>query len=490
MTVSPDVQQCIRRMDADGAGPTEIAEALGVCRNSVYKYSRMEDLSPQPPVAGRRKRPAIDRYADFIVGILVDDRSVPRKQRHSAQKIFDRLVAEQGYAGSYPTVCRFVREWKLAQEQSPRDGFLELDWAPGTMQADYGAFTAAVAGERLELKLLVATFPHSNVRFCIAMMCEKAECFCEGLVEIFEMAGRVPRLVVLDNATEAGRMLFGRVTESKLFSQLRAHYRFEARFCNPDSGNEKGSVENAVGFLRRNLLVPVPSVPSLDALNSMLLSGCRRINATAKSRLHGPAPKAFAEDLAAMMALPGVRFDSVRWVHVRSDKRGYIQLDGVSYCAGPAWHGRDLLAGARARTVEIMDMHGRHVASLPRSWKQGELVRNPASLVPALVARPRAFGESVIRRDMPEALLSHMDRLEKDDLGRALRAIGRASDASGFDAACQAAERLFAEGRVPDDASCDVLARRIASGGAEGAGVDLAAYDRLAGKGGSDGKQR
>lgn len=245
-----------------------------------------------------------------------------------------------------------------------------------------------------------------------------------------------------------------------------------------------------MGFLRRNLLVPAPSVPSLNAPSSMLLSGCRRINATAKSRLHGPAPKAFAEDLAAMMALPGVRFDSVRWVHVRSDKRGYIQLDGVSYCAGPAWHSRDLLAGARARTVKIMDMRGRHVASLPRSWKQGELVRNPASLVPALVARPRAFGESVIRRDMPEALLSHMDRLEKDDLRRALRAIGRASDASGFDAACQAAERLFAEGRVPDDASCDVLARRIASGGAEGAGIDLAAYDRLAGKGGSHGEQR
>lgn len=212
-----------------------------------------EDGGPLPAAAcgGKEEEAAIDRYADFIVGILVDDRSVPRKQRHSAQKIFDRLVAEQGYAGSYPTVCRFVREWKLAQEQSPRDGFLELDWAPGTMQADYGAFTATVAGERLELKLLVATFPHSNVRFCIAMMCEKAECFCEGLVEIFEMAGRVPRLVVLDNATEAGRMLFGRVTESKLFSQLRAHYRFEARFCNPDSGNEKGSVENAVGFLRR-----------------------------------------------------------------------------------------------------------------------------------------------------------------------------------------------------------------------------------------------
>lgn len=265
MTVSPDVQRCIRRMDADGAGPTEMAEALGVSRNSACKYSKMEGLSPQPPVAERRKRPAIDRYAGLVVGILVDDRSVPRKQRHSARKIFDRLVAEQGYKGSYPTVCRFVRDWKLAQEQPPRDGFLELDWAPGTMQVDYGVFAATIAGEGLELKLLVATFPHSNVRFCIAMMCEKAECFCEGLVQIFETAGRAPHLVVLDNATEAGRMFLGKVTESKLFSRLKAHCRFEARFCSPDSGNEKGSVENAVGFLRRNLLVPVPSAPTLDA---------------------------------------------------------------------------------------------------------------------------------------------------------------------------------------------------------------------------------
>lgn len=180
MTVSPDVQQCIRRMDADGAGPTEMAEALGVCRSSVHRYSRMEDLSPQPPAAERRKRPATDRYADLVAGMLVDDRSVPRKQRHSAQKISGRLVAEQGCAGSCPTACRFAREWEPAQEQSPRDGFPGPGWAPGTMQADYGTFTATVAGERPGLKLPVATFPHPDVRFCIAMMCEKAERFCEG----------------------------------------------------------------------------------------------------------------------------------------------------------------------------------------------------------------------------------------------------------------------------------------------------------------------
>ena len=134
--------------------------------------------------------------------------------------------------------------------------------------------------------------------------------------------------------------------------------------------NEKGSVENAVGFLRRNLLVPVPSVPSLDALNSMLLSGCRRINATAKSRLHGPAPKAFAEDLAAMMALPGVRFDSMRMGACPLGQEGLHTAGRRLLLRRPCWHSRDLLAGARARTVEIMDMRGRHVASLTRSWRQ------------------------------------------------------------------------------------------------------------------------
>lgn len=96
---------------------------------------------------------------------------------------------------------------------------------------------------------------------------------CAGLAEIFERWGRAPRVMVLDNATEAGRMVRGEVTESRLFSQFRARYRFEARYCNPYSGNEKGSVENAVGFLRRNLLVPVPSFGSMEELNRYLAAG-------------------------------------------------------------------------------------------------------------------------------------------------------------------------------------------------------------------------
>ena len=486
MTVPLDTRQSIREMDAGGVPRAEIARALGVSRNTVAKYADMEDMSPAAPVAPRRPHPATDDHAAWIESVLEADLGAPRKQRHTARRIYDRLVEERGYEGSYTSVRRFVAEWRRDHGASPREGYLELEWAPGTAQADFGNFRAVVAGERVGLKLLVLALPHSNGRFCVAMRRQRAECLCDGLRREFEWVGRAPHTIVLDNATEAGRMLRGEVTESELFSQFRAHYRCASRYCNPYSGNEKGSVENAVGFLRRNLLVPEPSVGSLEELNAMLRAGCDRLNASSRNREGTPTPEALREDLAAMLALPGVPFDAVRWVRARADKRGYVAVDGDLYCAGPAWHGRELLVGMRASGVEVLDGRGRRVAELPRAWGTGETVRSPLSLVPALVAKPRAFGESTIRRDMPAGLVARIDRCGAADRRQALRAAGAAAEASGFPAACEAALRVFGSGRVPDAASCDVLARRIASGGAEAGGADLSVYDGFLGGGEAD----
>ena len=238
MTVSLDEQEDIRRMDRDGATRADIARELHLSRNTVRKYADMEDMSPEPPAGQERPHPATDGIAGWIDSILEADLAVPRKQRHTAKRIYDRAVAEKGYSGSYPSIRRYVSGWKREHVQGPKDGFLELRWAPGTAQVDFGNFVATIGGVRVALKLLVASFPHSNARFCMALPCERAEVLCWGLRCIFEWAGRSPRVLVLDNATEAGRMAFGKVTESRLFSQFRAHYRCESRYCNPYSGND------------------------------------------------------------------------------------------------------------------------------------------------------------------------------------------------------------------------------------------------------------
>lgn len=482
MTVSLDTRQAIREMDAGGVSRTQIARSLGLSRNTVTKYADLEDLSPAAPIIPTRPHPAIDGYAGWIDKMLSEDSGRPRKQRHTSRRIFDRLRDERGYRGSYATVCRYVSEWRRSRTTSPRDGYLELEWSPGTAQVDFGGFRCVLSGASTDMRLLVVTLPHSNSRYCVAMRDEHAECFCAGLASVFGWIGRVPSTLVLDNATEAGRMVHGKVTESTLFSQLRAHYRCASRYCNPYSGNEKGSVENAVGFLRRNLLVPEPSVGTVDQLNDLLRAGCDKINASSRNRQGRPTTEALGEDLSGMLALPGVPFDAVRWIHARADKRGYVVVCGNGYCAGPAWHDREILVGMRADSVEMRADRGGHVATLRRAWGGGEVVRNPLSLVPALVARPRAFGESTIRRDMPQGLVDALDRCAKAERRQVLRAISRASVAVGFDIACQAADSVFSAGRVPDDASCDMLARRIAAGMGDAGGPDLSVYDGFLGE--------
>ncbi|WP_204205558.1 hypothetical protein [Olsenella sp. An290] len=237
-------------------------------------------------------------------------------------------------------------------------------------------------------------------------------------------------------------------------------------------------MENAVGCLRRNLLVPVPRVGSLAELNALLAEGRARLNAAAGRRDGRASAEALREDLAEMRALPGAAFDAVRWARARADKRGYVEVDGREHVAGPVWHGRELLVGVRPDSVEIVADRGRRVAVLPRAYGAGPAVRNPLSLVPAIVARPRALGGSTIRRDMPEGPAAGIGRMDAAGRRQTLGSIARASAAPGFGAARGAALRVVEGGRVPDDATVDVLARRIASGalGGEG-GADPSVYD-------------
>ena len=108
MTVPLDVRNDIRSMDADGVPRAEIAKRLRVSRNIVAKYADMEDMSPEPPLPERRRRPALEGHETWVESVLEADLGAPRKQRHTAKRVFDRLVDKRGYEGSYSTVRRFM----------------------------------------------------------------------------------------------------------------------------------------------------------------------------------------------------------------------------------------------------------------------------------------------------------------------------------------------------------------------------------------------
>lgn len=183
-----------------------------------------------------------------------------------------------------------------------------------------------------------------------------------------------------------------------VFQRFVEHYRVEVRFCNPASGWEKGNVENAVGFLRRNLMVPMPNAESYRKFTSWMLSRCDEIAGNTHYRKDVPISDLFAGEKTRMLPLPRVPYDACRWVTRRADREGNVEIDSNRYLAGPSWRGWTLEVGLRAFQVEIRTQDGRFVAKLPRAYgRAAQTVRNPASLLPALARKSRAWGESPIR---------------------------------------------------------------------------------------------
>ena len=223
MTTSMRMQQRIRQMDGDGVGHAAIARELGISRTTVVKYANMEDLSPRPRgSAGSRSRVA--RYADVIEGWLLDDLRMPRKQRHTAKRVYERLVAECGYEGAYPSVQRWVKRWR-EEHRAEGEGFAELSWHPGVAQVDFGQARVVLAGCERTVYFLVVSFPYSNMRCVVACPGEDAACVCHGLSRVFSHVGMAPRVLVFDNATGVGhRSGDGKVTMTGLYEAFVAHY--------------------------------------------------------------------------------------------------------------------------------------------------------------------------------------------------------------------------------------------------------------------------
>lgn len=183
-------------------------------------------------------------------------------------------MAECGYEGAYPSVQRWVKRWR-EEHRAEGEGFAELSWHPGVAQVDFGQARAVLSGCERTVHFLVVSFPYSNMRCVVACPGEDAACVCHGLSRVFSHVGMASRVLVFDNATGVGhRSGDGKVTMTGVYETFAAHYGIETRFCNPYSGHEKGSVENAVGFVRRNLMVPIPSAEGWEALSDAWLCLC------------------------------------------------------------------------------------------------------------------------------------------------------------------------------------------------------------------------
>ena len=309
------------------------------------------------------------------------------------------------------------------------------------------------------------------MRYVAALPGETAECVCHGLNKVFSHAGMVPRVLVFDNATGVGhRRADGTVTQTRLFSLFCAHYGFETRFCNPYSWHEKGSTENAVGFLRRNLMVPTLSAEGW--LTDAWLERCDEIARGIHYREDVPIRDLFETNLDHMLPLPPSMFDACDWRGVKADRTGTVTIDLNRYLAGPKWHSMRLMAGVRALLVELRSMDGEPIVTLERRWgRSPDTAMDPLSLLAIIARKPRSWGESPIRSDFPDETRALLDRMEPRERGLLVDDIRRA--------AAMAVVEIVAAGRRSDGAAIDQTARRIVQGDGPESRARLDTYSRF-----------
>ena len=307
---------------------------------------------------------------------------------------------------------------------------------------------------------------------------------CQGLLEVFERTGMTPGVVVFDNATDVGhRNADGTVTQTRLFSLFCAHYGFEPRFRDPYSGHEKGSVENAVGFVRRNLMVPMPSAESFRALTRVWLDACERVAGSDHYRHGVPVRELFEAEKDHMLPLPGVRFDPCDWRSVKADKTGSVTIDANRYLAGPEWRSTRLQAGVRVFEIELRDPDGGRIVTLERVWgKSARTQMDPTSLLAIIARKPRIWGESPIRNDFPGTVRSLLDRMDGRARANLLDDIRAVAAECGFAATVKAVETVIDAGRTIDRAAIATCARRILEGRTAEGGQDLKRYDKYMGE--------
>ena len=456
------------RFFVKGENISRIAQEMQLDWKTVQKYVDMTDFNePAPePASQRRICPKLDPYKPTINKWLEEDKQAPRKQRHTARRVFNRLRKEMpGFDCSYRTVASYYAVKHKEVFSGAREGFLPLDHRPGEAQVDFGTADFYENGTRLTGKYLEMSFPQSNKGYMQLFYGENMECLLEGMDAILRHIGVVPREVWYDNTkTIVTKVLRGggRKTTER-FDRFREHYRFQAVFTNPGSGYEKGNVENKVGYQRRNFLVPIPRFLKLSDFNRQLLQMCETDAEREHYRHNATIEELFAEDLKHCHSLPPVPFDLSGTGSVTTNNWGkfYLNKGMHEYSASPKHVNTVVNLKLTSSLVIVLDENYREIVRHRRLY--GDTKQKRMDWLPylkQLSIRPRALKYSGIYELMPPALQLFLEGCSNSETGKVLKILAELTDRTGFDSAINTVNQALCYGASDAD-SLKNLYRRL-----------------------------
>jgi transposase len=396
-----------------------ISRRTGLSRNTIRKYLRSGAVEPKFAVPDRPSK--LDLFADKLSHWLRVEAGKSRKQKRTAKQLHADLVA-LGYDGSYGRVAAFVREWKVdrqrAQQTTGRGVFVPLAFQAGeAFQFDWSEDWAILGGERTKLQVAHFKLAHSRAFLLRAYPLQTHEMLFDAHIHAFRVLGGVPRRGIYDNMKAAvDRIGVGKARQvNARFSAMVSHYLFDAEFCNPASGWEKGQVEKNVQDARHRLWLPIPVFPNLAALNDWLEQRCIALwHETPHGTLPGSIAEIWEEERGSLMQ-PSRSFDGFIEHTKRVSPTCLIHLERNRYSVPASFANRPVSVRVYPERI-VVAAEGRILCEHPRIIERshhlpGRTIYDWHHYLAVIQRKPGALRNGAPFAEMPEAfrhLQSHL----------------------------------------------------------------------------------
>jgi len=447
-----------RRVLVEGVSQRQIIRETGLHWETLQKI-----LTHSEPPGYRQSQPRpcqkLGPYRSRIELILGEDQALPRKQRHTAKRIWERLQAE-GFTGGYTIVKDAVR----ALRQHRQEVFVPLIHRPGEAQVDFGEAVVKMNGRLRKVAFLVMALPYSDADFVMAFARECTETFWEGHVQGFAFFGGVPWRITYDNTKMAVAQIIGGTKQRRLtrgFCQLKSHYLFDQHFCRVGRGNEKGVVEGRVKYTRLNSFVPVPQVRDFAELNAHLRQRCVEDR---QRRLRGQSAtkeQLLAEDQQAVLPLPATPFAACRQVSTTVSSLSLVRFDRNDYSVPVRWAHQTVVVKGYWQEV-VLYAQGQEIARHGRIWEKQQVCFEPLHYLALLEKKPGALDHArpLAGWHLPECFGVLRRRLENERAGDGTREyihVLRLLEKHSLPKLRQAVEQALAVGAITRDAVAQFL---------------------------------
>ena len=428
----------------------EIAENLDINWRTAKKYADKDNWNK---IVKKIKRvsPVMEDYKEIVDTWLQEDELIPRKQRHTSKKIHERLVIEYNFPGSYRTICSYVEKARMQMKIEKQERYEKLEHPQGEAQVDFYTATVSENSNFKDIKVLVLSYPHSNAAFEIPLPAENQQCFLYGLRRLFEKSGGVPKSIWFDNLSSAVIQVEkqGERILTEDFSRFKSHYSFEAVFCNPGKGNEKGNVENKCGYTRRNFLVPIPVFKDMNELekelDKRLLIDQDREHYAKKELIKN----LWEKEKQALKKLPAEPYEPFKIESYKLNKYNEITLDNQIINVFDVKPLSEILVKIKWDVIEILDNEYKTISTVPRAYT-GKIKEVPwLEVFKGYRKKPRSVIHSQFTRMLPlnikeyitiENLDKRKDRINNfisylsvyniDSIEEAIKKLGQESEAN------------------------------------------------------------